>query len=356
MLVSCKVTHSLLCFLDSKGLRYDEFYEKFEYPEEFLRDPSYWLEAHEIENILRWFDQKFGNSIAEQTGHSSSELKAWGVLDGVLRVMSRPKEIYLQPSKFLSYFLSPVGPVSLRAGQPSEFVLSFDFDEFPVSKMYLKSALESLPTFWGQPLAKVIWQGPSLKLEMREQQKELFAQDEELRTLNPNLIDHIVTSLELSQQLLEKGNIKNAVLRMENKHNANGEILKNCEHALRKHSLDVKEKTEKITGEIYRLLDYFTRCSQAISLLASLAKSPTQSQSMLKKVDWERIQGEFPKMVSQIYLELENLEKLSTDLPLVLRGAVSREKDSPQVDLFSPRSAGSDLRDELKNLKPSQLN
>src|SRR5262245_31058551 len=59
VLVSCKITHSVMTYLDRRGEDLGELNDFCDWPTEFLRDPSSWLEADKMENLLKLIDQNY---------------------------------------------------------------------------------------------------------------------------------------------------------------------------------------------------------------------------------------------------------------------------------------------------------
>src|SRR3954462_12363466 len=99
MLFSCKISSSLLAHLDRRGENLQLIEEMSDLPPlEFLRDPAYWIEAPKMEALLRFFQQTYGlnstDSIVTEAGHRSKDLRSWGVLDSVLRMVQNPKDMY----------------------------------------------------------------------------------------------------------------------------------------------------------------------------------------------------------------------------------------------------------------------
>ena len=70
MLFSSKVTHSVLKFLESHGLNSESLYAAINTPEEFLKDPSSWQPAKNIEFFLATSESLFKETIAQKSDHS----------------------------------------------------------------------------------------------------------------------------------------------------------------------------------------------------------------------------------------------------------------------------------------------
>src|SRR5690606_38367452 len=151
------ITNSILRYLEQNGAALDALLEETDLPIEFLRDPSYWLKTDEVEKILsaseRLYGEPYGHGdLILNTGHACWELRSWGVLDGVLKMMDSAAEIYFQPDLFLSYFISPPPPIgSLRKTADSvSFQLPIAKEEFPRTTSFLAAALEGLPRYFSR--------------------------------------------------------------------------------------------------------------------------------------------------------------------------------------------------------------
>src|ERR1051325_2650402 len=93
----------------------------------------------------------------EDVAHRAVDLKSWGPLDSVLKLMDSPQEILAQPERFLSYFISPPPPVAnvKKSRDSLSFETPISEQEFPLVTSYLKAAIEALPTFVGRPMVQV---------------------------------------------------------------------------------------------------------------------------------------------------------------------------------------------------------
>ncbi|MEK6627116.1 MAG: hypothetical protein AABY53_00685, partial [Bdellovibrionota bacterium] len=102
---SCKITHAILTHLESEKVDLSAYFSETEIPWELLRDSSYWMRAPDMEAFLERLALRSETLVA--AGHKTPKTRVWGVLDSVLRMMPQPQEIFHQPEKFLSYFISP---------------------------------------------------------------------------------------------------------------------------------------------------------------------------------------------------------------------------------------------------------
>ena len=193
MLFSGKITHSILLCLEKEGLEVSNFEELTDIPGEFLKEPTYWLEAQPVEDFLSLMCEHYSEhfqpeSLVARSGHISGELRAWGVLDSVLRMMKAPEDIFHYPHRFMSYFISPPPPIGSlhRTRRSLSFEVPISYDEYPFVAEFLKSSFEALPTFMGQSMAKVDWRGNTIKIDWSEQEDLLLPQDE--GSANPEFV------------------------------------------------------------------------------------------------------------------------------------------------------------------------
>ena len=116
MLFSGKVTNSIMVFLDRSGFDGDRMQDLTSLPQEYLRDPTGWVEATAVEELFELVERELGSALtdalATEVGHSCPDLRAWGVLDSVIRMMPRSQDLFLQPERFISYFVSPAPPLA----------------------------------------------------------------------------------------------------------------------------------------------------------------------------------------------------------------------------------------------------
>lgn len=209
MLFSCKITHSVLVSLDRRGEDLTAVYETCDWPAEFLRDPSSWLEADKMEQLLAGLESAFGKGapFIREVGHQSKDLRAWGVLDSVLRMVQAPQDLFAQSERFLSYFISPAPPIGEvhRTSDSVSFVLPISEDRFPLVTAYLCAAFEALPTYINKPMASVTWEDSRVTIKWAETQESLLSDVEKAElSLHPELVNSILHNLETSQKELEE--------------------------------------------------------------------------------------------------------------------------------------------------------
>src|SRR5262245_40127556 len=104
MLFSGKITNSFLLFLDGQDVDSEKLFELTDLPTEFLREPSCWIPAQDVEKFIAIIDREFSGrfqdgSLPTLVGHQCHELRSWGVLDSVIKMMQTPQDLFLQPHR-----------------------------------------------------------------------------------------------------------------------------------------------------------------------------------------------------------------------------------------------------------------
>lgn len=284
-------------------------------PEEFLRDTSFWLPADEMENLIqqasRFAESLQGEPLGSYAGRRGSELRCWGVLDSVLRMMPKPEDVFAQPSRFLSYFISPEPPVENLQRTPSslKFDLPVSSDLYPLTTNYLAHAFESLPTYIGKQPAICRWQGIHLEIHWESRQEDLLPVEDLGRQFSPDLMRSILDSLQVSQTELESRKqqliVKERELLQMQKQSAasrdfGGESqLDNIRSETVLVSHMNQEASAVLQQNIARLADYMTRAQQLITIMVGRDRLNPEVKAAMKKVDWERVQLQFPKTIEE---------------------------------------------------------
>lgn len=332
---SGKITNSILNFLERQGVGLERLFEGMEIPSEFLRDPSSWIDAHDVESFLRTVEDQFvsvpreSGQLVTKIGHSSIDLKAWGVLDSVLRMVEKPQDIFLQPQRFISYFISPAPPIGglNKSDTGVDFDLPISSNEFPFVCEYLRSALESLPQYQGQPLASVEWRQTHLSIRWGGEQSSLFAEGTLRSQLKPEFINTIVQTLEQAQTQIEEQKkeltLKEAELKV-----LQSTLVKGSDFSIPPH---LAETVVDIRAQISRLADYMARTNQLVTLLVGQGRMDRQVQEAMRRMDYERIQEQFPTLIEKVMQDLENLNSLPQDLPTASLSVSQGEEET--VDL-----------------------
>jgi hypothetical protein len=287
MQFSCKITNSVLSYLQKNGGDAAAiFSEGHPLTEDVLRDPNCWANAADVESFLEQLvrspivdgDENF----LQKAGHEGPHLRSWGVLDSVLRMMPRPQEIFSQPERFLSYFIAPQPPIAnlIRTEDRIEFDWPIHAEQFPRIATFLQAAFESLPLYVGKPMGTCKWEGMRLRLEWNNKQESIFNEDQlGGHQLSPELLRSIVATLGQQSTPIE------------------AKVL--SQSPLASHEFIDDQKTEKLRDEISRLSDYMVRAQQLITLLVGQDRMNAGIKEAMRRVDWERVQKQFPKTVEE---------------------------------------------------------
>lgn len=182
----------------------------FDGPEEFLRDPHFWLELGQMEKLFEQAGRMVNEeNIGKVIGAETPELNTWGALDSVFKLMSSSRDYFSSLSRMLSYFLAPVdGFVEIERG--STFVrVAFPLspEVYPQIFNFLRATLENLPRYTGNPAAFSDWSeiNSELLISWDTAQPSLFRESPG-HVVNPKLIQNLTGLLETNQRALEAKN------------------------------------------------------------------------------------------------------------------------------------------------------
>lgn len=304
LLLSCKLTHAALRFLERRGEDLEPLYERFDWPLHYLRDSSSWLEADRLEYVLATLEELYGARVAADSGHSffeavayaSPQLRAWGALDSVLRIVPGVRELYHQPDRFLGSFISPQPIIQglNHFAEKTVFRIDFSDDRMPRTAKYLRAALESLPEYIGKPRSHVTWSHGHVAIEWSDRQVPFVSLNAlspaESPSLSPELLRTILVDLANAQRELD------ATRRTLQEREAELQIL-SASHT----KTGDDERVKLALHEIYKLGDYFARAQQIVTLLrsgtgrtgaGSLVSS--SSESLVRRTAWDRVALEAP--------------------------------------------------------------
>lgn len=322
MLLSCKITNSALTFAERCGDSLDQLFEAYQGPTEFLRDPSSWMMADQVEEFLQVVVQHLRRThveldtkdgIISHIGHQSRDLRAWGVLDSVLRMVQAPKDLFAQPDRLLSYFISPAPPIAdLKRGPDSvSFSLPIPADQFPLTTSFLKAALEGLPIYINRPMAAVVWGESRVHIAWSENQTSLFSESQNRDlTLHPELVRNILLNLESSQKQLEELK-KELLVRDEELRVLRAQIAEENRRALRASQPSAETGRDSISGileKLYRMNDYWARGQQLITLLIGQGRNSPQIQEAMRKTNWAQVSQVAPEVMRESIAGMQKLE------------------------------------------------
>ena len=205
MRVSGKITHSFYCFLRLRGFDVSRFFELTTMEVEFLKDPSSWLNISKVEKLLKALSDEYSPHFVDKdfiscVGQACFEMAAWGELDSVLK-MKRPQPVFSNLPVFLSYFISEgfsLIDIKKERGFLS-YKASLSSEEYPFITEYLRTVLEALPLYTGQPKAEAKWIRDYIQIQweenLNEQQGSFFGDGLEVN-LKPEILSDFRQFLE----------------------------------------------------------------------------------------------------------------------------------------------------------------
>lgn len=325
MYFSCKVSNAVLAYLESKGEDLSRLYEMPLPATEHLRDPSAWLSAPEMETLLETLRAlelpRSGADLLTAAGMAGPALRPWGVLDSVLRMMPRPQEIFHQPERFLSYFISPEPPIEnlRRTDQELSFDLPLPAEQYPHVTAYLKAAFESLPLYVGQGQARCEWNDIHLKIFWPEPSATMFVEDPG-HQVSPELLRSVVEGHQRLQRELEERNreiqSKEEELTRLRADLARGPLPESgsvsAASLLAEWSMEAPPPTHQIGQNLARLHDYMVRAQQLITVLTGLSKSAPAVKELLRRLDWDHVKAQYPRTIAESVEALRTLNAKST--------------------------------------------
>lgn len=310
---SCKITHAILTHLESEKVDLSAYFSETEIPWELLRDSSYWMRAPDMEAFLERLSLRTETLI--RAGHKTPKNRVWGVLDSVLRMMPQPQEIFHQPEKFLSYFISPEPPIENLERQQSG--LSFDIplpaEQYPLVTTYLKAAFESLPAYVGQTTALCDWKDIHFKIEWATAQQSILTEENSERNISPALMQDVIRQLQQSSRELEEKNRElqrrnEELLRLAQQNNNDSVHTREVVQQDFSQFEFMKKPVHQVAQNLSRLHDYMVRAHQLVTLLTAGQKQSPGIKQAFHRVDWEIVKNQYPQLILE---SLETLKKMN---------------------------------------------
>lgn len=336
-------------------------YDAVKLPSELLRDPTCWLEAQDVEDFLfvleKEFCQKFSvQSFITEVGHRSLTLKAWGTLDSVLKMMQQPQDIFFQPQRFISYFVSPEPEVSelIQKGEGAEFTVSLSQSQFPHVVEYLRASLEALPSYMGRAFAHVTWVDREVKVTCQDKQQSLFTSKESSSpNIDPKFLNSMMAALEKAEREIEEKNkklferkqqIEDLQIELENLRSSQAaQINLNfySEDKLVGKVFEAQRPLSHLQSQLLRLSDYLARAHQLVTMLSAKDRGQLNVEELKRRVDWQ--------FVSNQYVEV--LQEALDDVGEV--GFHLRELTKPfHKNLFTKESLDDLISEALEQVRP----
>lgn len=298
MQFSGKITHAFINYSLQHQVDVMDMLDRSNLSLEVASNPEAWLPCQNVEAFLAIFAQEAlvetSGTAINHVGHQSPQLKAWGVLDSVLKMMRSPKDLYLQPDRFLSYFLSPSSPIDKKETSENHIVFEVPifFDEYPNTCSYLKSCLESLALYANQDLAQVNWVDTIVSISWAQSQSSLLS--EENYYFNPELVKSIIETVESNQLVIED-------LRKQLEQKT--KELKRLQEVQSLNTTDkhwTSEDRDWFESEVLKLQDYFSRAQQLVTILVGSDRKTRLVKEAMKKVRWNNVPEAFPASIDQL--------------------------------------------------------
>jgi hypothetical protein len=352
LLLSCKLTNAALKFLERRGEDLEPLYERFDWPVYYLRDPSSWLEADRLESIFNMLIEIYGARVENETGvdffsavgHASPQLRAWGALDSVLKIVPGVRDLYQQPDRFLASFISPQPQIQGLQHSDENVVFRIGFSDvrLPHTARYLRAILESLPEFIGKPRAHVLWNHGNVSIEWSERQvpfvTPLRVQDNEGPSLSPDLLRTILVDLATAQRELEVSR------RSVQEKDAIIQALQHASAVIPKPDELQAKNVDRALHEIYKLGDYFARAQQIVTLLrapnsrAGVSLQSSQAEVLIRRTAWDRVSKEAPIAIrrASMLLRGESVEADIASSTSEEREAEASRRELNEFDLSTP--------------------
>lgn len=351
---SGKITNSLISCLERSGKDYGSLFELTDIPTEFLRDPSCWIPAASVENFIQKIEQEFANTAAESesslvtiAGSQCYQLRAWGVLDSVLKMMQNPQDIYLQPHRFISYFISPAPPVihMNREEEGLSFELPISNTEFPLVTEYLRSALEALPMYLGRQQSHVLWRGNRVGISWSDSQNGMLSQEDLEHQYKPELMRNIVGSLEEAQMKIEELNkmllerntqiekYQEAEAMKQETIGVSGSVSVENEVLPAETISHLRAYASRIRGQLLKLSDYVARSQQLVTILVGSTPENRQVKELMKRLDWDYVRSQHSHVTQDVVNLLEDFEGSVKKATPPHKGFAERMRSRPQTSL-----------------------
>lgn len=307
--------------MESKNEDLSFVYDSAQFPIDLLQDPSAWISAPDLEFLIAKIATQTNSDhaldLVEAVGHQTPNLHAWGVLDSVLKMISHPREVFKQPDRFVSYFISPEPPIEnlIRTADSIAFDLPLMAEQYPLVSKYLMSAFEALPLYTGKALGQCSWQHINVKINWPIE-SEILVEDEKISShLSPLFFQSIIEELQINQKNLEEKNRelmqKNVQLLTAQKElskNHGGQTT-NIEEIQLKIVVNNDLDLNQISQNLARLHDYMVRAQQLITMLTGQIKMNAGIKEIMRRIDWDHVKSQYPVTILESMEALRKLQK-----------------------------------------------
>ncbi len=282
--LSAKITKSVCIHLEAKGVVATDYLERASLLADKALDSEMWIKAGRVELFLDLVSRDFPDFCPKQVALKALDIRGWGLLDQVLRLLQSSSEIYEYPEKFLSYFIRPNLDFSWtkRCKGFSNFNISLSKDEMPLVADYLAGALEVVSEYIGEDLSLVNWVGTSVFIDWSKKQDSFFQEKKEPINFKPEIYKEAVKIIRRQEsEILD---------------------LKYKAQSLK----SVNTDTQKIIEDVKLLNDYFLRSHQLIVLLRAEFGQKKWFKKALRRLNWSKVKDLHHKKVEDIKNKLTN--------------------------------------------------
>jgi len=337
------------------GVSQEPLFDIFDGPEEFLRDPHFWLSIPQVEKLFEKASRIFSDpNIAQTVASHAVEYQTWGALDSVFKMMSAPEDYYSNLGRFFSYFVAPLEDFkeTERGDSFVRFQFPVDRDVAPHIFNFLRTVLENLPRYTGHP--PVISDWSEMKKEMwiswDTAQPSLF-DVEPGQVLNPRLIQHLTSTLESNERQLEAKNriIMQQQFELERlrtelqtqvrekiyaeKMTGLAQLAAGVAHEINNPLSFVMSNLGRFDDYFHRLQTYFLELER--KLLLGDVTAPDWLHEIKERLDIDFVITETPSMLTEASEGLNRVKEIVKDLSSLAHPKTGREEKKIATDINS---------------------
>ncbi len=304
--LSAKITKSICMHLESKGVVVGDYLELAGVSSHKALDSEMWIPADQVERFIDLIFKDFPDFSPKEVALKAPELRGWGLLDQVLRILQSPCEIYENPKQFLSYFIRPNINFGWTKKEEkfSSFSVSLSTDQMPLVADYLTGALEVVSKYVGADSTHVGWIGNAVSIDWSKKQDSLFAEKREPVNFKPEIYKEAVEIIQRQQDEI------------------------NAFKAQKTETPSVSDldvDAVSVMEDLKVLSDYFLRSRQLVSLLKAESGQKKWFKEALKRLNWDELQG----LHTQKIADIKN--KLTSQSP-IFPVEIQFEDSSEQID------------------------
>ncbi|MGH1467616.1 MAG: hypothetical protein ACRBBP_01890 [Bdellovibrionales bacterium] len=284
-----KITNSVCMQLETQGVLVGDYLEQAGLSAHKALDSEMWIPAEKVELFLDLISKDYPEFYPKEIALNAIDIRGWGLLDQVLRILQSPAEIYEHPQRFLSYFIRPSLDFEWvnRATEASSFKVSLSTDEMPLVADYLAGALEVVSKYVGADSSVVTWSGNLVSIDWSKKQDSFFEEKKEPVNFKPEIYKEAVEIIQRQQS----------------------EIL---DFKLKAENFSAPDfDSQKIVEDLKVLSDYFLRSRQLVSLLKAESGKKKWFKEALKRLNWDELQGLHSQKVEDIKSRLIDQQVVS---------------------------------------------